>query len=585
MLQALTKSAASERRRIEELLRKQEGAVRRAFRQFLDDAKSLTVLRQIRRLLEEEGIEAALRVADAYVARLGDVIPRIFMDVGGAEAAALASQMSVGNARVAISFDPSWPRAAEIMRRNRLEFVREFTRGQREASRAAIVESFQEGKGAVATARSFRDSIGLTEYQRRAVANYRRLLENNNAEALSRDLRDRRFDRSVRRAVESGEPLSPKQINRMVERYRERYLQYRAEVISRTESIRTANQARNESLSQALEQSGMPDNRVKRMWRATHDHRVRDTHRLMNGQVRGLRELFESPSGARLMYPGDPNAPRSEIIQCRCTITISFTDPGEVNVSGTSSEVKPFPRVEPPSRSSNRRPRPAQRRSSTRTSNRSKLNSQQKKFINSSKPTRVTPKKTVDPVNIPSVKSRSVSRPDPIKLNSEEIGAIEYYKGDGFYEMNRKLLNPSSFSEEQVKEAIKQRERIDKIIDKSKTTKDNVLYRGIRSKELFGKAEDLVGKTLKNVTTQSTSYDVGVARNYAGLLGDFSADPGASVLLKIRVPKGSRALNLRELTDINMAEKEILLKGDSSYKVLSVTQKAGHKVLEVEYAS
>jgi hypothetical protein len=44
----------------------------------------------------------------------------------------------------------------------------------------------------------------------------------------------------------------------------------------------------------------------------------------MDGQERGLNEPFDSPSGAQLMYPGDPDAPAEEVINCRCAVLISF---------------------------------------------------------------------------------------------------------------------------------------------------------------------------------------------------------------------------------------------------------------------
>ena len=180
------------------------------------------------------------------------------------------------------------------------------------------------GAGPIQVARAIRDSIGLTERQRQAVANYRRGLEMGDTAVLNRDLRDRRFDASVQRMLDDDEPLGAERISRMVAQYRNRYLQYRAEVIARTETLRVANQAQVEALTQVLEQVELPAGAVLRTWRATQDARTRDTHAAMDGQeVRGLTEAFESPSGARLMFPGDTSlgADASEVIQCRCVVT------------------------------------------------------------------------------------------------------------------------------------------------------------------------------------------------------------------------------------------------------------------------
>ena len=319
--------AVGDRRRVEQLLAKAEASVRRAFRRFLDDARSPQVTRLVRQELERGGIEGGLAVLDAYSARLASSIPPIFQAVGIAEAADLARQVARRQPGIGLSFDPTHPRAAALMRRNRLEFIQGFSGKQRQATRAALSEAFQTGAGPIQAARAFRASIGLTETQRRAVANYRNLLEAGDAAVLSRDIRDRRFDPSVRRMLEDEEPLGAERISRMVERYRERYLTYRAETIARTESLRVLGQAREEALRQVVDDVGLPRGAVRRVWRATMDARVRDTHAAMDGQEVGQDEPFESPSGALLMFPGDPSAPPEEVINCRCTVLTEITPP------------------------------------------------------------------------------------------------------------------------------------------------------------------------------------------------------------------------------------------------------------------
>ena len=85
--------------------------------------------------------------------------------------------------------------------------------------------------------------------------------------------------------------------------------QSRLEMIARSESIRASNAG-----SHAL----FTDWGVKRhSWLATNDNRTRDSHRAADGQVRAIDEPFDV-GGAKLMYPGDPNGPPEETIQCRC---------------------------------------------------------------------------------------------------------------------------------------------------------------------------------------------------------------------------------------------------------------------------
>jgi uncharacterized protein with gpF-like domain len=88
--------------------------------------------------------------------------------------------------------------------------------------------------------------------------------------------------------------------------------------------MRVLNEARQEATDQVVEETGIEPSRVTRTWVATLDDRTRDTHAEMDGQVVGMDEPFVSPSGAELMYPGDPNAPPEEVINCRCVVAINI---------------------------------------------------------------------------------------------------------------------------------------------------------------------------------------------------------------------------------------------------------------------
>src|SRR5690606_16133778 len=227
------------------------------FERYVRDVRSPFVIRQLVELIEAGDTEGALRLVDSYVARMGSVIPRIFSEAATAEALALAAQFRQLAPAVAIGFDPTDAAAADLMRRASLEFIREFTDKQREAVRGALVEALMQGGGPARTARAFRESIGLTAYQEGVVRNYRRLLEAGSSEALDRELRDRRFDPTVERAARTREPLKPAQIDRMVERYREKMLRRRAEVIAQTEGVRVTSQARDEAFRQAAAAAGL----------------------------------------------------------------------------------------------------------------------------------------------------------------------------------------------------------------------------------------------------------------------------------------------------------------------------------------
>lgn len=87
--------------------------------------------------------------------------------------------------------------------------------------------------------------------------------------------------------------------------------EYRSTLIARTETISAANSAGYDMLGRVG---------AKVQWLTSRDGKVRDTHQLLEGQVRPHGEPFVTAGGAQLMYPGDPAGPPEEIIQCRCTM-------------------------------------------------------------------------------------------------------------------------------------------------------------------------------------------------------------------------------------------------------------------------
>ena len=282
-------------------------------------------LEELSVLLEQGRIEDAILAAGlAGAILIADSYATVYTLSGQKSAKYLEDVLDV-----VIGFDQVHWRAVNHMQGERLRFIREFTDGQRDATRVALVDGIERGLNPIEQARNFRASVGLTVRQQEAVLNYRRLLERaseGDSEALTRQLRDRRFDPTVRRAVASRVPLSRAQIDRMVERYRERYIKYRAEVIGRTEALRAVHAGNDEGYRQAIDEGAINREELQRTWITARDERVRETHYNASGQVRGMDEPF-IVGGAQLRYPGDPQGPARETIQCRCALTTRLVTP------------------------------------------------------------------------------------------------------------------------------------------------------------------------------------------------------------------------------------------------------------------
>ena len=172
--------------------------------------------------------------------------------------------------------------------------------------------------------------VGLSSPQERFVANARAQLESGDPAQmrayLTRNRRDRRLDSAVKKAIKEGKPLNKTTTGKAVGRYSDRLVQLRGETIARTESLNALNRSQFDAFRQAQETGGVGD--ITREWDTAGDDRVRDVHRVMDGQRRGATEAFRSGTGSNLLHPGDTTqgAGASDVIDCRCRVktTIDF---------------------------------------------------------------------------------------------------------------------------------------------------------------------------------------------------------------------------------------------------------------------
>jgi len=221
-----------------------------------------------------------------------------------------------------IHFDRENYRAVEWARTNKLETIRAITDEQRTTIRHVLSDGLQRGDNPLTVARELKATVGLTPAQERMVSNYRTSLEAGRwSDALSRELRDGRLDRTIDRLRREGKPLSTKQVDRAVSFYRDGMHTMRAETIARTEGLRALHEGTEEMLRQAVEKGQVAQAELEREWNHANVGRYsRPGHRAMNGQRRKWGEPFETPAGVKLRYPGDPEAPPSETINCRCVL-------------------------------------------------------------------------------------------------------------------------------------------------------------------------------------------------------------------------------------------------------------------------
>lgn len=306
--------------RLEALIASVEPKFRQRFLEVIRSIKDARSLEEISALLQAGQVSEALLTAEVAALRMSNTFNEV-MILSGSETAATIS----GNLNILVEFDHVNQGALSVMTRNRLRLIREFAEQQREATRAALLDGIERGLNPIDQARMFRDSIGLTRYQQEIVNNYRRNLQQLSPKALGRELRDRRFDRTVERAIRDGSPLTKEQIDRMVSRYTDRWLKYRSEVIARTESLNSVHAGNNEMYRQAIDAGTLDAGELIRRWDTSKLPNVRDSHAAMEGQEVRVGEMFVSGLGNSLEFPGDSRAPIEDTAQCVCAVTTRYT--------------------------------------------------------------------------------------------------------------------------------------------------------------------------------------------------------------------------------------------------------------------
>jgi 2'-5' RNA ligase len=95
----------------------------------------------------------------------------------------------------------------------------------------------------------------------------------------------------------------------------------RAERIAMTEATRAFNAG---TLAAAQALTG-PDRPLVKQWVTRRDARVREAHADTNGQLQLLDEPFDV-SGTPMQYPGDPTAPASLTVNCRCVMRTAVAE-------------------------------------------------------------------------------------------------------------------------------------------------------------------------------------------------------------------------------------------------------------------
>lgn len=324
----------SQRQRLEQLALQFEPMLARAFLDAVADIASKAEIARIVERLERGDVDGALRAVHIDPAAFVGVEEALRAGYGAGGAAVVGAMPVLkepDGSRMVLRFDLRNPRAESWLTQHSSGLITRIVEDQREAVRSALTSGMVDGTNPLtvaldvvgrvnrATGRREGGILGLTAQQEQFVRNALAELTSSPEEMarfLERSRRDKRFDRTIAKAIRDGEPLDKATVDRILGRYKDRLLQLRGETIARTEMLTALNASQREAFEQAIERGAVARQDVRKVWRSAGDAKVRDSHRAMDGESAGMDERF----GNGLLFPHEPGAPPEEVVNCRCGI-------------------------------------------------------------------------------------------------------------------------------------------------------------------------------------------------------------------------------------------------------------------------
>jgi len=335
------------------LLDRMEVLLDDAFFEAVLQIRSRAQMRQLVAALDAGDIDAAFRSAGMRPGSwttLTESVRNVYQASG---AAVMAADVP---ARFGAMFDISNPRAEVWISKHSSELITKINADTRASIQTILENGLRAGRGSNSTAldivgriskqtgRRTGGIIGLSDPQTKYVAEMRKALSGplpvgvsginpagkpvkkfwigNNGDLQSKyTLRDKRFDGTIKKAIQAGEKLADADVNRLAGRYSDRLLEARGKTVARTEAQNALHQAAEEAMNQVVDGGWARAEDIIGKWDAFSDLKTRSGHLAMDGQERQHGTPFNNPvTGAFLMHPGDSElgAGPEDIVNCRC---------------------------------------------------------------------------------------------------------------------------------------------------------------------------------------------------------------------------------------------------------------------------
>lgn len=325
---------------LDDIKKKHGPATARAFADAIADVRSNVVLKRIIEALERGDIEAAIRalnIDETLFAKMRASIVAAYGDGGAAVIAATRFSPPTAT-RAVVRWDVSNPIAEAFIRNVIGGDITRITNDTLDAVRKAMTTGYAAGQGPRqialdivgrigANGKRTGGLVGLSGPQVQWVQNMRRYLEAGDYAAVRRmSKRDRRFDKTLEKAIRTGKQLTKAQKERIAQRYSDRLLKLRGNTIARTETAGAVEQSRIDGFRVGMNKQGYPPQYVIKKWmHGGGGAKPREQHLLENEQtVDGLDTPFVMGDGTLMQRPHDPNGPANHVVNCTCNLILDI---------------------------------------------------------------------------------------------------------------------------------------------------------------------------------------------------------------------------------------------------------------------
>lgn len=321
---------AAQERELRDALAKLEPKIRRAFDEAIARAALSVSQAELATLIEAGQIEDAvqlLRLDQSLFWPLHEAIRGGYVTGGN-----LGGKIAPRGLSGWFGFNGRHPRAEAWVQENGAELIQGITEEGVETTRRVIASGLSEGRSSLAVAREITGKmvgkkrvggyLGLTAQQADSIISGRSKLYSGDPDLmrayLRLKLRDKRFDKTILKAIREGRAIVGRQLDQIMDAHRSKALGYRGRVIAKHQARQALAAGREEGIEQLRDNPEVET--VTARWQHNRSLEPRLDHQAMHGTVIEAGEHFEFPDGTRMRRPHDDGAPAGHTIGCNCMV-------------------------------------------------------------------------------------------------------------------------------------------------------------------------------------------------------------------------------------------------------------------------